>query len=118
MSLFDTVKSWLNRPAQAGPLRHLPGHGGVVLDALRKVHDPELGVDIVSLGLVRTVEVEGERAYVGMVLTTPGCPVVGLMVQRIEEAVAAIGLLAEVEVLREPAWSPEDMSPEAREALG
>lgn len=69
-----------------------------VLEALRSVMDPELHRDIVSLGMVRSVEVEGDRVRVHVVLTTPACPLKGAIRQSVEGAVRALPGVASVEV--------------------
>lgn len=88
--------------------------------ALRNAYDPELGIDIVALGLVYNVIVEPGRVQVDMTLTTPGCPVAGSLP---DEAADSIRLaLPDTEVLMnivwEPAWTPERLSREALDTLG
>lgn len=91
-----------------------------VRSALRSVYDPELGVNIVDLGLLHDIQVEGGAVSVTITLTTPGCPV-GPM---IEDGVrrAALGLpgvtSAVVNVVWEPRWSPDSMSDDAKRQLG
>lgn len=119
MSLLDSVKALFSpAPAAAAPLRQADGAAGPVLDALRGVIDPELGVDIVSLGLVRGIELDQDLARVRMVLTTPGCPVTHLLVEQIAQELGLLGYRAEVSVEEDPPWRPEDMTEEARQALG
>lgn len=92
-----------------------------VKDVLRNVHDPELQMDIVTLGLVYGVEVaEGGKVHVKMTLTTPGCP---YGPQLINDARAMLMMLrgvteADVELVWDPPWSPQMMSEEARLELG
>jgi metal-sulfur cluster biosynthetic enzyme len=92
-----------------------------VLDALRDVIDPEVGVDVVDLGLVYGAEVEEGRARVVMTMTTSACPLGESMV---EEAKAAIrrhlrGVTAvTVELVSEPRWQPSMMSRAAQQRLG
>lgn len=91
-----------------------------VLDALRNVYDPELGINIVDLGLVYTVEVSDGRVYIEYTLTTMGCPIGPLIEQQMQAFLATVPGVQEVEtemVLRPP-WSPEMMSEEAKAALG
>ncbi|MGD8624325.1 MAG: metal-sulfur cluster assembly factor [Anaerolineae bacterium] len=90
-----------------------------VMDALKNVIDPELGVNIVDLGLIYGVEAENGEVKVTMTLTTPGCP---LHTAIARGAAAAVRELAEVEeaqvdVVWDPPWTPERMSPEARAHL-
>lgn len=92
-----------------------------VLRALRVVIDPELGIDVVSLGLVYAAERDGERARVVMTMTTPACPLGEVIVEDARAAVEAMvpGVRhVAVELVFEPPWTPKRMSPEAREQLG
>ena len=92
-----------------------------VLGALSVVDDPELGVDIVSLGLVYGVEVNGAGGVrIVFTLTSMGCPI-GPMIER--EIVAAAGRVVgvsavEAELVFDPPWSPERMADEVKFALG
>ncbi len=91
-----------------------------VLDALRNVYDPELGINIVDLGLVYEVDVKGGAVHVDYTLTTMGCPIGPLIEQQMHQFISVIPGVTEVEaemVIR-PAWSPEMMSEEAKAALG
>ena len=91
-----------------------------VRSALSTVEDPELGLDIVSLGLVYAVEREGDHVRVVHTLTSMGCPLGPVIEQDIGEAVAGIEGVASVEVqlVFEPSWSPEKMSDEAKFLFG
>jgi metal-sulfur cluster biosynthetic enzyme len=80
-----------------------------VREALRAVVDPELHLDIVSLGLLRSIELETTPAEVKMLLTTPFCPYGPWLVQQVKEtAEKSIGAEVKVKVLPEQ-WSPEMM---------
>lgn len=86
---------------------------------LATVMDPELHVDIVSLGLIYDVEVNGGGIKVTMTLTTPGCPLAPVIDQLIKEALKPLGAEAiELRLVWEPAWNKEMMSEEARLQLG
>ncbi len=92
-----------------------------VLDALRVVFDPELGVNIVDLGLVYEVDVsDGGVVHVQYTLTTMGCPIGPLIEAQMNDVLGAIPGVAGVypEMVLRPAWSPEMMSDEAKAALG
>ena len=91
-----------------------------VIDALRVVEDPELGMDIVELGLLYDVEVEGPKVHVTFSLTSMGCPVGPLLEQQIQETVASMTGVGEVEseLTWEPPWTPEKMSDDAKFILG
>jgi len=91
-----------------------------VLDALRNVFDPELGINIVDLGLVYSVKIEDGVVHIEYTLTTMGCPIGPLIEQQMQQLLATVpgvdGVNAEM-VLRPP-WTPEMMSEEAKAALG
>ena len=91
-----------------------------VLEALRGVADPELGMDIVELGLVYDVEVAGPRVKVLYSLTSMGCPAGPLIQQNVEETVKAMPEVEDVqtELTWDPPWTPEKMSDDAKFILG
>lgn len=94
---------------------------GQLRAALREIDDPELGIDIVSLGIVRQVEVEGAHATVVLAPTSPSCPVGPWMIDQVRDLLSArFPALARVDVSLtwDPPWSPDQMSAEARLALG
>jgi metal-sulfur cluster biosynthetic enzyme len=92
-----------------------------VLDALRHVIDPELGINIVDLGLVYEVDVSAEGAvHVDYTLTTMGCPIGPLIEQQMQSLLAGVpGVTGfEAEMVLRPPWTPEMMTEEAKAALG
>lgn len=91
-----------------------------VRSALSTVEDPELGLDIVSLGLVYAIEHEDGRVRVVHTLTSMGCPLGPVIERDIAEALAGLDGVESVEValVFEPPWSPEKMSDDARFLLG
>ena len=91
-----------------------------VLEALRQVEDPELGMDIVDLGLVYEVEVEGPKAKVVYSLTSMGCPAGPLIAQDIDSAVRQVEGVedVEMELTFDPPWTPDKMSDDAKFILG
>ena len=90
-----------------------------VFDALRVVEDPELGMDIVELGLLYDAEIEGPKVHVTYSLTSMGCPVGPMIEQQIQEVVRHRGVdEVETELTWEPPWSPEQMSDDAKFVLG
>ena len=91
-----------------------------VIDALRVVEDPELGMDIVELGLLYDVEVEGPKVHMTYSLTSMGCPVGPLIEQQMLEVVGGLEGVedAQAELTWEPPWSPEKMSDDAKFILG
>lgn len=104
------------------PTTDTPDIHATVLDALGRVWDPELGLDVVSLGLVYDVRVDDTTGTVDvdMTLTTPGCPVSESLPQEAEAAVRAAvpGTDVRIHVVWEPPWTPERLSPMALEQLG
>jgi metal-sulfur cluster biosynthetic enzyme len=91
-----------------------------VMDALREVIDPELGLDFVELGLIYDVAIDNGTVSVTYTLTTPGCPIGPQVTEQIEEFVSDLDDVKAVEstLTFEPAWSPELMSDDAKFALG
>ena len=92
-----------------------------VTAALKTVDDPELGIDIVNLGLVYEVDVDDDNnVKVEFTLTTMGCPIGPMIDEQIKQATAHIEGIGEVtsELVMYPPWSPEKMSPLAKSALG
>jgi metal-sulfur cluster biosynthetic enzyme len=90
-----------------------------VLEKLRTVMDPELHVDIVSLGLIYDVVVNKDTVKIIMTLTTPGCPLAPVIDKLVREAIAPLGTFEiELELVWEPAWTKDRMSEEAKLKLG
>ena len=92
-----------------------------VREALKHVVDPELGINIVDLGLVYDVDIsEGGAVHIEYTLTTMGCPIGPLIEQQMQSFLAGVPGVNEVdaEMVLRPAWSPEMMSEEAKAALG
>ncbi|MBC7221971.1 metal-sulfur cluster assembly factor [Candidatus Bipolaricaulota bacterium] len=85
-----------------------------------RVVDPELGINVVDLGLIYDVQVEENRIIVDMTLTTPACPLAALLPAQVEEALRErfSDYDVEVNLVWEPRWTPERMSEEAREMFG
>ncbi|HBF11177.1 MAG TPA: aromatic ring hydroxylase [Thermotoga naphthophila] len=92
-----------------------------VLNALKNVIDFELGLDVVSLGLVYDIQIDDQNnVKVLMTMTTPMCPLAGMILSDAEEAIKKIEGVGnvEVELTFDPPWTPERMSPELREKFG
>ena len=92
----------------------------MVRDALKKVKDPELNLDLVTLGLVYDIQVEKSAVKAIISLTTPMCPVAGEIVDQARLAIAKVDGVekAEVELTFDPPWTPERISPLIRSSLG
>ncbi len=92
-----------------------------ILQALRVVNDPEVGVNVVDLGLIYAVEIDGANVRVVMTMTTPACPMHSYLT---EEAQAAIRSQCDdvenvqVELVWEPPWSPQMISDAGKRQLG
>jgi metal-sulfur cluster biosynthetic enzyme len=92
-----------------------------VLEALKSVVDPELGINIVDLGLVYEVDIaESGDVDIQYTLTTMGCPIGPLIEDQMRAFLAPLDGIGEVrpEMVIRPAWTPEMMSEEAKAALG
>lgn len=95
-----------------------------VNDQVRKklegVIDPELGADIVSLGLIYDIRVEGSAALVRMTMTTPFCPLEDYFRLNVAKAVREVAGIKTVNIdfVFEPAWTPEKILPAIRAQLG
>jgi metal-sulfur cluster biosynthetic enzyme len=91
-----------------------------ILESLEQVIDPELGVNIVAMGLVYNVQIEGNKISVDMTLTNRGCPLAGMLAGSAEQAIRESFPEADVEisVVWDPPWTPDMMSEEAKQHLG
>lgn len=101
-----------------------------IYDALRTVIDPELGIDIVSLGLIYEVTIypvqtdagTEQHVHIQMTLTTPGCPLAGVFDGMLRDSLKSITGLdtsrqVQIELTFDPPWIPDMMSEEARAEL-
>ncbi|MBM7637071.1 metal-sulfur cluster assembly factor [Streptococcus saliviloxodontae] len=92
-----------------------------ILEALETVIDPELGIDIVNLGLIYDIRFEQNgETEIDMTLTTMGCPLADLLTDQIHDAMKDVKEVtkAEVKLVWTPAWTVDKMSRYARIALG
>jgi metal-sulfur cluster biosynthetic enzyme len=91
-----------------------------IRDSLNQVIDPELGLNIVDLGLVYNVQIEEKKISVDMTLTSRGCPLAGMLAGSAEQAIREAFPEADVEIslVWDPPWSPDMMSQEAKQQLG
>jgi metal-sulfur cluster biosynthetic enzyme len=87
---------------------------------LREIVDPELGCNVVDLGLIRSVTLSGANLRVEMTLTSQGCPLGDVLAAAAESALLAVPGIetAEVRLVFEPPWSIAEMSPTARAQFG
>jgi metal-sulfur cluster biosynthetic enzyme len=91
-----------------------------VIEALRQVEDPELGMDIVELGLFYDAEIDGPKVKVTYTLTSMGCPVGPMIEEDISRVVRDVPGVEDVEaeLTFDPPWTPERMSEDAKFILG
>jgi metal-sulfur cluster biosynthetic enzyme len=111
----------VGRPPISSPAEGEADAAQQVRDALRRVIDPELGYNIVDLGLVYDVAMEeGGIVHITMTTTTPGCPATNYLKQGAGEAAGGLpGVeFVDVKLSYDPRWTPEMMSPEAKAHFG
>jgi metal-sulfur cluster biosynthetic enzyme len=102
----------------------MPIQEEIVYEALRRVQDPELMVNVVDLGLIYGVEVEEidgkSNLLVIMTMTTPACPYAPELLQDVKDALRALADAGSVEVqlTMSPPWTPDRMTEDARDQLG
>jgi metal-sulfur cluster biosynthetic enzyme len=91
-----------------------------IRERLGSVLDPEIGLDVVSLGLVYEVRVREGEVEVDLTMTSPACPLAALVVGDVEAAAAEVseGRRVTVTLVWSPPWTAERLSPQARELLG
>jgi metal-sulfur cluster biosynthetic enzyme len=91
-----------------------------VREALKQVNDPELGINVVDLGLIYDVSIEGDTVHVEYTLTTMGCPIGPMIEEQIRQVIEPIEGIENVdaEMTLTPPWTPDKMSEEAKAALG
>ena len=92
-----------------------------ILNELKSVYDPELNINVVDLGLIYNLEISGENDVdITMTLTTPGCPLHDSITSGVRYCVEGIEETRNVNVnlVWQPAWSPEKMTPDGLKLLG
>ena len=106
-------------PAAPVPAAEPSGEAAAVRDALAEVIDPDLGVNIVDLGFVRGVVVDGRTAVITMTLTSAACPLTGVLEDQIRAGIVPLGCVDDFRVDWQwiPAWRPGDMTDSGREQL-
>ena len=90
-----------------------------IIEAIKKVKDPELPINIYDLGLIRKIDIDGGDVQIKMTLTTPNCPVADLMPTQVFDEISRIEgtETVRVELVWEPAWSVADLTPRGKAAL-
>ncbi|MEH7087112.1 metal-sulfur cluster assembly factor [Neobacillus drentensis] len=92
-----------------------------IISALKSVYDPELNINVVDLGLIYNIEItESNDVTITMTLTTLGCPLHDSITSGVRYSVEGIEETNKVDVnlVWEPAWSPDKMTPEGLKVLG
>jgi metal-sulfur cluster biosynthetic enzyme len=94
-----------------------------VRDKLKTVYDPEIGINVVDLGLIydiRLTDVEGgQKADIDMTLTAMGCPLAGMLQEEVRQAAIDAGAIESVvNIVFEPAWTPDRLSDDVKDMLG
>jgi len=92
-----------------------------IRQALKQILDPEIGVNIVDLGLVYSIETRPEEVYIQLTMTSPACPLHGVITRKMDQVLREtfpdLGHMT-IELVWEPPWSPEMMSDTAKKQLG
>lgn len=93
-----------------------------IMEALKDVIDPEIGMNVVELGLIYGIQLEdeGKKVKVRMTLTVPGCPLAQMITEYVGRRIHQIDGVehVDVELTFDPLWSPEMMTEDARKRLG
>lgn len=91
-----------------------------ILEVMSDIYDPEIPIDIVNLGLVYGIKIDGSNVNVNMTMTSPGCPAAGQIVSEAKYLIEEIDGVDEVniEIVWDPPWDPSKMSEAAKESLG
>ena len=91
-----------------------------VYDALKQIYDPEVGINIVDMGLIYSLEIDDDKVDITMTLTSPGCPAGPQILGQIDTKVKELEDVenVDIKVVWSPPWSPDMLSEEARDQLG
>ena len=93
----------------------------LIRETLKQVLDPEIGINIVDLGLVYTIKIKPAEVYIQLTMTSPACPLHGVITDNMDKTLRqtfpALGPMT-IELVWEPPWSPEMMSDAAKKQLG
>lgn len=88
---------------------------GSILEVLKTVYDPEIPINILDLGLIYGIDIEGSNVHIKMTLTAPHCPMSAVIVKNVKQKIEAMEGVnkADVELVWDPIWSPYMISKEA-----
>ncbi|MFN2150158.1 MAG: metal-sulfur cluster assembly factor [Anaerolineales bacterium] len=92
-----------------------------IRETLKQIYDPEIGVNIVDLGLVYNIEIKPEEVHIQLTMTSPACPLHGVITRNMDKILRQtfpeLGPMI-IELVWEPPWKPEMMSDAAKKQLG
>lgn len=90
-----------------------------ILEKLKECYDPEIPINVVDLGLIYDVQIEQNHAHIKMALTSPACPMANVLADSVKEKAMEVEGVdeVEVEVVRDPPWTPERISQAAKDNL-
>lgn len=96
----------------------MQGDAGEIRMGLRDVIDFEIGLDVVSMGMIRDIDVSDDNVTITMILTSPMCPMASFMMNQVKERASELTDKPVEVVMGRELWKPDMMEEEAREALG
>jgi metal-sulfur cluster biosynthetic enzyme len=91
-----------------------------IYETLKHIYDPEVGINIVDMGLIYSLDIADNKVEITMTLTSPGCPAGPQILSQVDSQVKTLDGIEEVDikVVWSPPWSPDMLSEEARDQLG
>jgi metal-sulfur cluster biosynthetic enzyme len=92
----------------------------LIYEKLKEIYDPEVGINIVDMGLIYSLDIADNKVAITMTLTSPGCPAGPQILSQIDSQVKTVAGVEDVDinVVWSPPWSPDMLSEEARDQLG
>jgi metal-sulfur cluster biosynthetic enzyme len=89
-------------------------------ETLKQIYDPEVGINIVDMGLIYSLDIEADKVSISMTLTSPACPAGPQILSQVDSALKTVQGVTDVDinVVWSPPWSPDMLSEEARDQLG
>jgi metal-sulfur cluster biosynthetic enzyme len=92
----------------------------LIYEKLKQIYDPEVGINIVDMGLIYSLDIAENRVEITMTLTSPGCPAGPQILSQVDSQVKTLDGIEDVDikVVWSPPWSPDMLSEEARDQLG
>lgn len=92
----------------------------LIYEKLKEIYDPEVGINIVDMGLIYSLDIADNKVEITMTLTSPGCPAGPQILSQVDSQVKTVDGIEDVDikVVWSPPWSPDMLSEEARDQLG